>query len=343
MQTAELAKVERIEGKINAQTLGGIAVSPTKGMAVSSMDQAMEVAKLMSVSGSAVPRHLRGNPGACLAVAIQGWEWGINPFAIANKSYEVNDRLGYESAIFHAVVVKRAPIVGRIRSSYSGVGAQRSCRVEATLTDGTGNVDYTSPVIGDIKPQNSPLWKGDPDQQLFYYSVRAFARRHFPDVMMGIVTTDELIDAPPEAPERNAKGLTEKLAATPVVVERRDNDVDEDIARHVEAVVTSTEAASMVQVAADNLPTNNEAIENGDEGKNADELRELREALSNVDAAKKAIIDKVRERLPNMTRKEIEGELFRFSRNVGSFDKTSVEQRVDLWRQVIAGTWPAAK
>ena len=67
----------------------------------------------------------------------------------------------------------------------AAVDASRRCRVEATLRDGTGNVDYESPEIGKIPTRNSPLWKGDPDQQLFYYSIRAFVRRHFPDAMMG--------------------------------------------------------------------------------------------------------------------------------------------------------------
>ena len=194
---------EAIERRIDRAVVGTIAIDPRKGMAVDSMGQAMEVAKLMSISDCAVPKHLRGNPGACLAVAIQGYEWSINPFAIANKSYEVNDRLVYESALYQAVVTKRAPIKGRMRYTFSGEGETRQCKVTAELSDGSGIVDYESPKFSRIQPKNSPLWKHDPDQQLIYYSVRAFARRHFADVMLGIQTVDEIQDSPPEDRERD--------------------------------------------------------------------------------------------------------------------------------------------
>ncbi len=218
--TNQLARVDAIESRIDRAAVSTIGVSSHKGMAVETMGQAMEVAKLMAVSGFAVPPHLRGNPGACLAVAVQGWEWSINPFAIANKSYVVNDRLGYESALYQAVLTRRAPINGRLKVSYEGDGQSRTCRVSAELRDGTGDVEYVSPKFGNINPKNSPLWKNDPDQQLFYFSVRAFARRHFADVMMGIATVDELNDlqtaAEASPPQSRTAGLVSKITARPV-------------------------------------------------------------------------------------------------------------------------------
>src|SRR6185437_9747475 len=104
------------------QAAGAVTINPTKGLVVESLGQAMELAKLMAISNTAVPKHLRGDPGACLAIAIQGYEWGINPFALANKSYSVKDRLAYESALYHAVVQRRAPIKGRIKQAYVGDG-----------------------------------------------------------------------------------------------------------------------------------------------------------------------------------------------------------------------------
>jgi len=196
-----------IESRIDRSTAGAIDLRTTGGMQVTDVGQAMEVAKLMSISGSAVPAHIRNNPGTCLAVAIQAWEWSMNPFAVANKSYVVNDRLAYESALYNAVVTRRAPIVGRLRSSYVGEGPTRRCTITATLRDdaGGGEVDYRSPEFKDINPKNSPLWKNDPDQQLFYFSCRAFVRRHFPDVMMGVYTVDEIQDAPDAPPAKKVR------------------------------------------------------------------------------------------------------------------------------------------
>lgn len=192
--------------QIDRQTAGAIQVSTKSGMLIENVNQAMEVAKLMSISGSAVPSHIRNNAGTCLAVAIQAWEWSMNPFAVANKSYVVNDRLAYESALYNAVATRRAPIKGRLKIAYAGEGANRRCTVSAKLNAdaGGGDVEYQSPPFGQINPKNSPMWKNDPDQQLFYFSVRAFVRRHFPDVMMGVYTVDELQDSP-DAPPRAEK------------------------------------------------------------------------------------------------------------------------------------------
>lgn len=185
----------RIEGAIDKSIVGGITLTPKGGLQIKSMGEAMEFAKLMSLMGQGLPKHCRDTPGICVLIAIQSYEWGMNPLAVAAKSYVVNDRLAYESALYHSVVVRRAPIDGRIKMEFTGDGVKRRCKVSAELSDGTGVVDYLSPEIGTIKTKNSPLWAADPDQQLFYYSVRAFARRHFPDVMMGVYTVDELQDS----------------------------------------------------------------------------------------------------------------------------------------------------
>lgn len=196
-QIVQASRVEKIEGKLDRVAIGNIAASNNGGgIGITTLADLLEVSKLMSISGTAVPKHLRENPGACMAVCIQSIEWGMSPWAVANKSYSVNDRMAYESAIFHAVVQKRAPIKGRVKSEYTGAGGTRSCRIWAELSDGSGDmVDYVSPEIGAIKPKNSPLWISDPDQQLFYFSVRSWCRRHFPDVMMGIYTEDEMVPA----------------------------------------------------------------------------------------------------------------------------------------------------
>jgi len=179
---------------INRDVNRSLAISTGQGpMQFSNMEQVMEFSKLMAIGKVAIPAHLRGNPGACLAVCVQALEWGMSPFAVANKSYSVNDRLAYESQMINAVILRRAPIVGRFEITYTGEGTTRRCTVAVTLNDGSGTVvDYTSPPIGSITTKNSPLWKSDPDQQLFYFSSRSLCRRHFPDVLLGIYAADEM-------------------------------------------------------------------------------------------------------------------------------------------------------
>ncbi len=191
MSTDNTTLATRIENRIDKAETHQITLNESGALAFSSAAQIMEFAKIMSLAAVAIPKHLRENPGACLAVAIQASEWGMSPFAVANKSYSVNDRLAYEAQLVNAVILKRAPIKGRFKIFYTGDGQQRKCKVSATLEDGE-TVEYESPAIEKIKVKNSPLWQSDPDQQLFYFSSRSMCRRHFPDVLLGVYTPDEL-------------------------------------------------------------------------------------------------------------------------------------------------------
>lgn len=223
----DIATVEdRIASKIDTKVAGQLVVSDKAGgMTFTNAGEVMEFAKMLSISQGAVPKHLRGNPGACLGIVMQAIEWRMSPFAVANKSYVVNDRLAYEAQLIHAVALQRAPIKGRIKFEFTGEGATRKCRAWASIDDGADPiaeiVEYTSPSVGEIKVKNSQLWVSDPDQQLTYYSVRALCRRHFPDVLMGIYAPDEFDEprglagnvGPPHYPYSPKPTLTEKLDA----------------------------------------------------------------------------------------------------------------------------------
>lgn len=187
------------------------------GIVFHTVAEARDIAYLMAGSDKAVRKHLRNNPGACFGIVIQAVEWGLSPYAVANKSYEVNDQLAYESQLIQAVILRRAPIKGRIRFTYEGEGDQRVCIASATPLDGSDPVEYRTPVLARITPKNSPLWKNDPDQQLAYFAGRSLCRRHFPDVLMGIYDVDEIEGSTGMrtvgSTSTEASGLADRLAA----------------------------------------------------------------------------------------------------------------------------------
>ncbi len=185
--------LDKIEEKLDLVTAGATEISmDVGGIRFQSMAELFEMAKLMSLAKTAVPKHLRGNPGACLAVCIQALEWRMSPFAVANKSYEVNDRIAYESQLIVAVLNARAPLQERLRYTYEGEGVEMKCTVSGVIKGEATALEYESPQIKNIKVKNSPLWTSDPKQQLGYYSARSWARRHCPDVLLGIYAEDEL-------------------------------------------------------------------------------------------------------------------------------------------------------
>lgn len=246
---ANMSETERrIADKIDQSIAGGLAVTGRDGgVQFQNAAQVMEMAKMMAVSGVAVPKYLRANPGACLAVVIQAVEWRMSPYAVANKSYSVNDRLAYESQLVQAVILQRAPIRGRFRFDYDGAGTSRRCTVTVKTNDGD-EVSLTTPPVGDIPVKNSPLWKGDPDQQLSYYAGRALCRRYFPDVILGVYTADEIDMYEPRdpmlardiTPTPSTQTIAGKLDALAAPLDSREKQPSQD---H-RAIATADDAAA---------------------------------------------------------------------------------------------------
>ncbi|WP_159289141.1 recombinase RecT [Methylosinus sporium] len=153
----------------------------------------MEMVKLgdlMARSGGMIRSHFRENPGACVAIANLALRWGMDPWTVANKSYYVNDQTAFEAQLVSAIILTCAPIVGRPKYEWSGEGEERKCKVSVLGKDGE-IYDYETPQLRKIK-KKSPLWTDDPDQQLGYYGIRAMARRHFPDVLLGVYDREEI-------------------------------------------------------------------------------------------------------------------------------------------------------
>lgn len=187
-------------------------------IAPQNLGEVVKFAEVMARADIALPKHLRGNAGACMAVALQAMEWNLSPFAVASKSYAVNGAIAYEAQLIAAVVNTRSGIKGRLKYRYDGEGPSLTCTVTGTL-DGE-ECTYTSPPMGSITTKNSPLWKSDPQQQLGYFAARSWARRHCPEVILGVYDRDEAEEF--RGPD-NAKNITpvfDPLSDEPVATQR---------------------------------------------------------------------------------------------------------------------------
>lgn len=209
-------RTQEIEKRIDPDISRAIALSGgSSGNALSiapqNMGEMLEFSKLMAVSGPCVRPAFRGKPGACLAIALQAFRTGADPFAVANKAYITTNRAGeeqiaYEAQYINSVLNTSRQLSKRLRASYKGHGDSRQCTITGYIVGEDEPFDYESPTIAAIAVKNSPLWKGDPDQQLYYYSSRAWARRYLPEVLLGMYTPDEIhgeiIDMEPPPPPR---------------------------------------------------------------------------------------------------------------------------------------------
>jgi hypothetical protein len=190
------------------------------------MDRAIKFADLMATGRSTVPKHLQGNRGDCLAVTIQAMQWGMMPFAVAQKTHVVSGTLGYEAQLVNAVITARAPVTGRMNYEWFGDWDKIAGRFKEipaknnpgemrivkdwTIKDEEGlGVRVWATFKGEAEPRelrlllaqagvrNSPLWGQDPKQQLAYLAVKRWSRLYCPDVILGVYTPDELEERAP--------------------------------------------------------------------------------------------------------------------------------------------------
>jgi hypothetical protein len=195
---------KRVDKAIAAPTPVDLEIG---GVRLENLGQVMEFAKLMAVSGVAVPPWMRNNVGGCLAICSRALRWGMDPFAVAEQSYLARGKGGEEHVAFmsqlvHAVVTSRADLKGRLRAEIIGQGDERRCHVWGTFKGETKPHEYTSETLGSkIKAigyndkgilKGSPLWLSDPEVQLRYSAVRQWCRLHSSETLLGVYSVDEL-------------------------------------------------------------------------------------------------------------------------------------------------------
>ena len=194
------------------------------------MDRLVRFATLMADSKATVPAHLAGKPADCLAVTMQAAQWGMNPFAVAQKTHVVNGTLGYEAQLVNAVVSSSNLLATRLNYKWDGDWSKVSGK-----TDKSPSLTVTvwATLKGESEPRtltismaqagvrNSPLWEQDPRQQLAYLCVKRWARLHAPDVLLGVYTPDELQETAPRVerditpPASTAAGMNQLINSHP--------------------------------------------------------------------------------------------------------------------------------
>ncbi|MBB5704335.1 hypothetical protein FHS76_004252 [Ochrobactrum daejeonense] len=229
-------------------------------IAPQNLGEVVRFAEVMSKADIALPKHLRNNAGACMAVAMQALEWQMSPFAVASKSYSVNGTIAYEAQLIAAVVNTRSGIKGRLKYAYNGTGNDMTCTVSGVLDGET--YEYTSPSIGSITTKNSPLWKSDPQQQLGYFAARSWARRYVPEVLLGVYDREE---AQEFQGADNAKNITPvQTVADPFGDEPQSAKIEEAEIVTEEPETPASEPDTGEQGASEDIP----ADETTDEEKN---------------------------------------------------------------------------
>ena len=194
---------------------------------IATLNEAVEFSSQMA-KANLLPAHLKGSPADCLRVVMQASRWEMDPFAVAEKTSVISGKLMYEGQLVSAVVNSRGKLKKRLSYDFAGEGNNRVLTVSGTIASEDEARTITLTHAQACRINKNGQMQANPDQQMCYIGARLWARRHSPELMLGVYTPDEMpdnengeVDVTPEAervaraaaPERSKRGAAAAVAA----------------------------------------------------------------------------------------------------------------------------------
>lgn len=173
-------------------------------------NQMMMIAQTMATA-ALIPEHLLGRKKGgtleyftadeiranCFLIVNQAFRWGMDPFAVMPETYVVGGKLGYQGKLVAAVVNGLANLEERLTYKFDGQPGSDDYTITVSgKIRGESEPRTVSVRVGSVKTDNS-MWKKDPEQKLVYTGATKWARRHCPEIILGILTDDDLDLAEP--------------------------------------------------------------------------------------------------------------------------------------------------
>ena len=179
------------------------------------------LAEIMATAQVTVPDGIRGNVGDCFMICVQAHVWNMSPFAVAQKTFTVKGKIGYEAQLVSAVITRHA-LKDKPKFAYSDGWEKVLNKFTTTKNNGkeytVSNwkpqdenglyVDISATLksedqprtmrvyLSQAYPRQSSIWSTDPKQQLAYTAIKKFARLHCPECILGVMDSDDIETVP---------------------------------------------------------------------------------------------------------------------------------------------------
>jgi len=245
MSTAELTQTEKKPAPQKERLI--VRDDCSQLMDTAKYEQMWRIAQSMA-RATLIPDHLCMNmktkqyfefeqiAGNCLLIVNQAFRWGFDPFAVAPETYVVANKLGFQGKLIAAVINVRSGNAEPLGVIYNGgkgdslaavvYGSQKEIPREAypllnryakDESDSEAQTNLTMLgvkviriTVGQAKTDNK-MWAADPQQKLFYTGATKWARRHRPELMLGIMTDDDLDRMQHEPPPQSYIESTQQI------------------------------------------------------------------------------------------------------------------------------------
>jgi hypothetical protein len=187
-----------------------VAAGASMALLPQNLTEAMKLAELMS-KAKLLPVAVQNHADAFMIVN-QALRWGMDPFAVAQEVAVIQGKMMYSGKIVAAALHTSGVLDGRLSYEYAGENGGMS--VTATgLLRGEKEPRSVTVALKDAKTANQH-WAKSPQQMLGYHAARVWARRHAPEVMLGVYAPEEF-DPEPRPEPRPVQSVQLKPAQEP--------------------------------------------------------------------------------------------------------------------------------
>lgn len=203
-QVTELtAERQKLREELDRQRdLSEVRFTP-HGLEAKNLSALWRLAVMYSQSGEMVPQHYQGKAPACMVAIQMASRCKVDPLAFMQQSYVVHGKPGVSGALVIAMLNASGKIKGRVRYAFAGQGDQRSCTACVTDKETDEEIKLTlewKTVMAEGwhlpkgKDRMPSKWSTMPEQMFRYRAATWLVRAHYPEVLMGLHTADELED-----------------------------------------------------------------------------------------------------------------------------------------------------
>ena len=176
-------------------------------------EHALRIAGAMAAA-NLIPKHLREDKNGefapdtvranCFLIVNQAIRWGFDPFSLLKESYVVAGILGWQGKLICAVINARAGLQNNLDFTFTGKKGtpEYEVTVHGTFRN-EGRERIVTLNVAQAKTAND-IWVKDPEQKLCYSGAIKWARRHAPEIVLGVLIEDD-VDKLAAAAEKPAK------------------------------------------------------------------------------------------------------------------------------------------
>lgn len=149
-------------------------------------------------SSTIVPKQYQQNTGNCLIALEMSSRLGVGPLMVMQNLYIVNGMPSWSSQYIIAMINSSKKYKTELQYHFEGAGPDLSCYAYAEDYNGHQVIGPTISIEMAKKEgwygKNGSKWPNMPEIMIRYRAASSFGRLNCPDMIMGIYSTEEVLD-----------------------------------------------------------------------------------------------------------------------------------------------------